>query len=396
MNYELSTRVVLLGFMGSGKSTLGRQLARRLGYTFYDLDEYLEHKHGRSIASLIAGLPSEARFRALELEGLQELLLKPRIVLALGGGTPCYGGVMDLLDSMCCTVYLDVPVELLCQRLEADGVEKRPLLEGKHGSELRAHVAELLSLREGYYIGATVHVHFDEAGRCTDPEPFAWPDIVPERGADYYHGALFSGEALFGWRRQLLDFWREEQEMPAYNGANFYRDTVGLTRTQLHQQVFGPGAVNLWHNALHRYEAFLRDGLKTQIDEGMLDYMRRLHEHGVLIGLTTNDLERTLQHGLEQLPGADKLLDCLVAENSEGHGSDQIPGYYMAGPEKLKLHPSEVVVFADTAATCIAALSENLFVVAAASPLSPRRDLIPYCDLCLDNWQQATDLELFA
>src|SRR5438309_10094827 len=98
--------VVLVGFMGAGKSVCGRLLARRLGRCFVETDDMITAREGRSIPEIFAG-PGEARLRQLEAETLDALALKSGEVIATGGGTPCREGRMDQLRALGTVVWLD-------------------------------------------------------------------------------------------------------------------------------------------------------------------------------------------------------------------------------------------------------------------------------------------------
>lgn len=126
-------RIVLTGFMGSGKSTVGRLLASRLGWRFADLDDSIEELLGRPVPQIFAE-QGEAAFRAAELDALRELLAGSRVVIALGGGAPETPGLRDLLAGAPETevVHLDAPFDALygrCTRQALDPASiARPLL----------------------------------------------------------------------------------------------------------------------------------------------------------------------------------------------------------------------------------------------------------------------------
>jgi shikimate kinase len=117
-------RIVLVGFMGSGKSTVGRHLARRLGWGFVDMDERIEERAGRSIAELFRS-QGEPAFRALELDVAREVVGKPRRVIAAGGGAFAQADTREVLRRSALTVYLECDFETLAARVPADG--SRPL-----------------------------------------------------------------------------------------------------------------------------------------------------------------------------------------------------------------------------------------------------------------------------
>jgi shikimate kinase len=117
-------RIVLVGFMGSGKSTVGRHLARRLGWGFVDMDERIEERAGQTIAAVFRA-QGEAAFRALELEVAREVVVTPRRVIAAGGGAFAQPTTREVLRRSALTVFLECDFETLAARVPADG--RRPL-----------------------------------------------------------------------------------------------------------------------------------------------------------------------------------------------------------------------------------------------------------------------------
>lgn len=138
--------------MGAGKSTLGKQLAKRLQYDFEDLDKYIELKNNCSITSFFQKY-GERIFRKEERHRLMELAAKDNIVIAVGGGTPCFKNNMDLMNHFGETVFIDPPVNFLFQRLK-DKTTSRPLLANKTTSELLDFITESHKQRLPYYLKA--------------------------------------------------------------------------------------------------------------------------------------------------------------------------------------------------------------------------------------------------
>ena len=140
-------RVVLIGFMGAGKTSYGRELATLLDLPFLDLDEYIVGRTGQSIQELFEQY-GEQHFRELEHATLLSLLSLPYFVLATGGGAPCYGDTINLLNRTATTVYLEFSAEDLVERLRGS-VASRPLLA--EVPDLLASVSSRLAERQACY-----------------------------------------------------------------------------------------------------------------------------------------------------------------------------------------------------------------------------------------------------
>lgn len=143
------TRILLTGYMGAGKTTLGRALAERLGMTFIDLDQYIEQRFRKSISQIFAEKGEEG-FRDIERRMLHEVAEFEDVIISTGGGTPCFFDNIDFMNSKGITVYLKVPVERLFIRLSI-AHRQRPLIKDKNDEELRAFIAEQLAKREPHY-----------------------------------------------------------------------------------------------------------------------------------------------------------------------------------------------------------------------------------------------------
>jgi shikimate kinase len=151
--------VILVGFMGAGKTVCGRLLARRLGRCFVETDDVIVAREGRSIPEIFRA-HGEARFRELEAETVEALRLKSGDVIATGGGLPCREGRMEALRELGTVVWLAGDVERLLERARRSG--QRPMLDGRSLEEVQSLYRE----REPYYRQA--HVTVDTAGLGPD------------------------------------------------------------------------------------------------------------------------------------------------------------------------------------------------------------------------------------
>lgn len=142
-------RIFLIGYMGSGKTTLGKAFARKSGLEFIDLDWYIEERMYRSIQELFAE-KGEAGFRETERKMLHEASEFEDVVIACGGGTPCFFDNMDFMNKAGSTVFLDVCPEVLFRRLKV-AKAKRPLLADKSDGELMGTIVSALEKRMPYY-----------------------------------------------------------------------------------------------------------------------------------------------------------------------------------------------------------------------------------------------------
>ncbi len=157
---EVDKPIVLLGFMGSGKSTLGKQLAASLGWTFIDLDRFIETKENRTIPEIFEQY-GETSFRKLESKALKKVLAYPHQVIAIGGGAPCNPANLKLIKEKSLSVYLKISEPQLLHRL-LFSANSRPLLIGKSESETQTFVADLLAAREPFYLQADIIIESDE------------------------------------------------------------------------------------------------------------------------------------------------------------------------------------------------------------------------------------------
>ncbi len=145
-------RIVLVGYMGSGKTTVGKALAKEVGLPFYDLDWYIETRMRKKVSQIFAEQGEEG-FRRIERNMLHEVAEFEDVVISCGGGTPCFFDNMDYLNQQAQVVYLRCKPEVLRKHLLM-GKGDRPLLKGKSAEELIDFIKTQLSAREPFYTQA--------------------------------------------------------------------------------------------------------------------------------------------------------------------------------------------------------------------------------------------------
>lgn len=148
----LDRHVVLIGFMGSGKSTVGPLLARRIGVPFVDLDRYIVRQAGRTIPEIFA-VEGESGFRERESKALREILAQPPHVVAAGGGVVERVENREMLQAHARCVWLRVPLEVILERVGND--PNRPLLQNDPGF---VRTRQLYAAREPLYAEAELHI----------------------------------------------------------------------------------------------------------------------------------------------------------------------------------------------------------------------------------------------
>ncbi|MCH5311771.1 MAG: shikimate kinase [Prevotella sp.] len=149
------TRIILIGYMGSGKTTVGKALAKSLGLPFYDLDWYIESRMRKTVAQIFAERGEEG-FRKIEHNMLHEVAEFEDVVISCGGGTPCFFDNMDYLNGQGDVVYLKATPQVLYKHLLM-GKGNRPLLTGKTPEELIEFITGQLKKREEFY-GKARHI----------------------------------------------------------------------------------------------------------------------------------------------------------------------------------------------------------------------------------------------
>lgn len=146
--------IFLVGFMGCGKSTIGRRVAKRLGYDFVDMDASIEQREGRNVSDIFRDEGEEA-FRTMERRFVDELPGDGNTVVATGGGAPCFNDTMSLMKRKGKVIYFRMRPELLAMRI-GPGRQRRPKTAGMDDARLLEYVRGTLAAREECYSQASV------------------------------------------------------------------------------------------------------------------------------------------------------------------------------------------------------------------------------------------------
>lgn len=148
--------IFLVGFMGSGKTTIGKALADELGFQHFDLDVFIENKYHKTIAQIFSEL-GEKEFRRLEQMALMEVVDFEQCVISTGGGTPCFFDNMEQINAHGISFYLESDSDVLAERLFYKGC-RRPLLAGKNKAELKNYIEQTIAKRLPFYQQAQVKI----------------------------------------------------------------------------------------------------------------------------------------------------------------------------------------------------------------------------------------------
>ncbi|MGY4385394.1 shikimate kinase [Pedobacter sp. UYP24] len=142
-------RIFLIGFMGCGKTTLGKRFALKMNYEFIDLDHQLEEQVGMTVGAYFVE-KGENAFRELESNMLKNIRYPTNCVISTGGGTPCYFDNMEFMNHTGITIYIEMAPEALAKRLE-HGKYKRPLIKDMDEEQLIEFIETKLQERNPYY-----------------------------------------------------------------------------------------------------------------------------------------------------------------------------------------------------------------------------------------------------
>lgn len=160
-------KVFLIGLPGSGKTTLGKELASALNLYFVDLDLEIEKRAGKNITSIFKS-EGEPYFRRLEAELLKKWCHEPAdYIMATGGGAPCFENNMELIKSSGTSFFLDVPPKEIARRIKQNQLSDRPLLASIHPEELKDKIEFMRSSRINFYKQANFSIKGDQIAVTT-------------------------------------------------------------------------------------------------------------------------------------------------------------------------------------------------------------------------------------
>jgi shikimate kinase len=147
-------KIFLIGYMGAGKTTVGKRLAQKMGLQFIDLDLFIENRYRKKIGEIFAE-KGETAFREMERRALLEVSQFEDVIISTGGGAPCFFDNMAVMNNLGKTIYLKVPLNELVTRLTVYK-HSRPLIQGKDPEEMKQFIADSLDKREVWYNQASI------------------------------------------------------------------------------------------------------------------------------------------------------------------------------------------------------------------------------------------------
>ncbi len=146
--------IFLVGFMGAGKTTLAKKLGSKLGYQWIDTDQEIEKKEGVKVSEIFE-VKGEAYFRALEKQMIDGLIPSEKMIVATGGGLPCFNNLMETLNQLGTTIYLERTPKELFQRVK-QATNSRPLIAHKSDEELLEYIESTMEKRREIYLQSNI------------------------------------------------------------------------------------------------------------------------------------------------------------------------------------------------------------------------------------------------
>ncbi|MFL5730274.1 MAG: shikimate kinase [Cytophagaceae bacterium] len=148
-------KLFLIGLPGSGKSTIGKDLSKKLNYPLIDTDDVIRLKEGCSIEEIFSA-KGESYFRKTESETLKELTKGTDAIISTGGGTPCFFDNMEVINQNGISLFLNIPLREIARRLIAGPQHARPLIKGKNPAEIQKFLEDKFNERIPFYSKATI------------------------------------------------------------------------------------------------------------------------------------------------------------------------------------------------------------------------------------------------
>lgn len=166
---DLKRPIFLIGFMGSGKTTIGKKLSKASNLPLIDLDQLIVERSGMNISDYFS-THGEDSFRELETSTLKSISFHQGMVVSTGGGTPCFNDNMLWMNEVGITVYLQLPPRALLKRLSGKEIQSRPLLQGKSEDKILDFITKKLEERESFYKKAelTINAHNTNPSQLLD------------------------------------------------------------------------------------------------------------------------------------------------------------------------------------------------------------------------------------
>lgn len=371
-------RVFLVGYMGSGKSTIGRHVARGLGWRFVDMDDYVEARIGCAISDYFASHGEEA-FRKAEAEAVRELAKEEKVVVATGGGAPCFMGNMDEMRRAGLVIYIEVSPANLAKRLKS-AKAKRPIIAGKTDEELEQFIAAHLEKRDPFYRQAQMVVDGEAL-------PFSAYKMFIEAFEPEKRAALFDLDGVvLDTERQYDIIWGRIGETYHPEAPDFNKRIKGMTLTHIFDTWFANDEAlqAKVSDTLWRFEA---EEMRYEFIAGAREFIESLRQAGIRTAIVTSSDESKMRSVRRALPGLYDLFDAVVTAELIEH-SKPAPDAYLKGAELLGVQPEDCVVFEDSQNGLKSGRAAHMYTVALATTF-PRETVAPLADDVIDDFTKA-------
>lgn len=369
-------RVFLIGYMGSGKTTIGRYVARDMGWRFIDMDDYVEARIGCTISDFFAS-HGEAAFRKAEAEAVRELAKEEKVVVATGGGAPCFEGNMDVMRRSGLAIYIEVSPANLAKRLKS-AKAKRPIIAGKTDEELESFIAGMLKDREPFYRRAQMVVDGEAL-------PFSAYKMFIEAFEPERRAALFDLDGvILDTETQYDIIWGRIGQKYHPEIPDFHKKIKGTTLTNIFATYF-PGDEALQAEVADMLWKFEGGEMKYEYIPGAKEFIEALRRAGIKTAIVTSSDENKMRDVRRARPDLYPLFDAVVTAEQIEH-SKPAPDAYLKGAELLGMTPDECVVFEDSQNGLRAGRAAQMFTVGLATTFS--RDFIAtLSDDVIDNFE---------